>query len=243
MPLVGGKFPTFRDFASASLDEIYGDRLKDTLHVKANHLESGVWMNRSGKDGELRFEWKAFPRIAQIAPVFGIVTSDFNFDGIVDLHVVQNFYSTQPETGMWRGGLSQLMLGNGDGSFRCVPTNESGLVIADDGKSSALVDLDGDGGLDLIASQNNGEVLAFKGQVSPFVLRVKGGIGARLVFHYSDGESQVYEVQAGRGYLGQSPAVIQAKSEGLKSISVSWPDGEKKAYLIPLGERKLVISR
>lgn len=96
--------------------------MKDAFHVKANHLESGVWMNRAGKQGELKFEW-----------------------------------------------------------------------------------------------------IAFRGTGTPFLVRVENGVGSRLEFHYSQGTNQVYEIQAGTGYLGQSPGVIQVKSEGLESIEVRWP--------------------
>ncbi|MFT5041019.1 MAG: hypothetical protein ACI8TX_001990 [Hyphomicrobiaceae bacterium] len=54
------------------------------------------------------------------------------------------------------GGLSMLLLGNGDGSFRPVPPRKSGIVIPGDAVAIATPDLDGDGRPDLAISENDG---------------------------------------------------------------------------------------
>jgi len=250
MPSVEGKFPTFHEFASASLSEIYGERLDQAYHVVANHLESGVWMNRSGDGGKPKFKWIAFPRIAQIAPSYGLVVHDFNSDGHPDLHLVQNSYSTQPETGLWRGGLSQLLLGKGDGTFLNVPPRKSGLIISDDGKSSALVDLDRDQRPDLIATQNNGPSVSFKSngdKLLEILLRGKkgnpNGIGAIVKLQHRDGTSKIHEIKAGSGYLSQSPPTIFTNPKSIQSITVQWPDGLTKSYPSPVGNRQKILAR
>jgi len=250
MPSVEGKFPTFHAFASASLNEIYGDKLNSAFHVVANHLESGVWMNRPGENGTPRFEWIPFPRIAQIAPTYGVVVQDFNGDQIPDIHLVQNFYSTQPETGLWRGGLSQLLMGKGDGAFAPVSPRESGIIIPDDGKSSALVDLDGDHQPELVATQNNGPTLKFRQQASPFkAISLKGatgnkhGIGAIISLDFSDRKSTVHELKAGSGYLGQSPAMIYTSGSDLKAVTVRWPDGHQASYPARFDSNLMTIKR
>ena len=205
-------------------------------------------MNRSGDNG-LQFEWISLPRLAQISPTFGIVFGDFDRDGNTDLHLTQNSYSTQPETGLWRGGLSQLVLGNGDGSFRCVPPDKSGLVIADDGKASALVDTNSDDRFEIIATQNNGPTAAFEASTPAVeVVEVRfppgtHGVGSKVTAKYASGEKQAVELQAGGGYLTQSPAAIHLRREGLESIDIRWPDGESERLKLDRFPRQILLNR
>lgn len=237
MPSVGERFRTFRQFASASLRDIYGDKLDNAFQVTANHLASGVWMNREGKDGKPKFVWQPFPRFAQIAPTFGMVILDYDHDGIMDLHLTQNSYSTQPETGLWRGGLSQLLKGNGDGTFTCIPATESGLVISEDGKASALVDLNGDYTPDIIATQNNSSSRTFLAPKKDYLeIRLKGkagnpsAIGSRVSASYENGEERVHEIKSASGYLSQPSPAVYLDVKGLKSMKIWWPDGKTSGW-------------
>ena len=78
------------------MPQIYTSKcLTEAYRVEAKTLESGILLN----DGAGHFSFRPLPRIAQIAPVFGIVAKDFDNDGHYDLTVAQNFFSPQPETG------------------------------------------------------------------------------------------------------------------------------------------------
>ncbi len=158
MPHLGEKFATFREFAGATLGEIYTEEcLEEGLRLEANTLEAGVFLN----EGSGRFRFAPLPRIAQASPSFGAVFFDADGDPHPDLFLAQNFFGPQRETGRMAGGLGQLLLGNGDGSFRAVPPRESGIVIPEDAVAVAAVDLNDDGQTDLAVSTNNGAVRAF----------------------------------------------------------------------------------
>ena len=59
MPHLGEKFPTFHNFAAASLEEIYSEtRLDEAQRFEANHTDTGVFLN----DGRGTFEFHALPR-------------------------------------------------------------------------------------------------------------------------------------------------------------------------------------
>ena len=96
-------------------------------------------------DGTGKFEFSPLPRIAQIAPGYGVELFDYNGDTNLDIYMVQNFYGPEPETGHMAGGLSQLLTGDGKGNFEPVSPQESGLVVFEDTKSLTRKDLDGDG--------------------------------------------------------------------------------------------------
>ena len=79
MPAVSGLFKTYREFAGASLPDIYGERLTAAYKVEVNDLSSGVWVNES-KLGEISLRWQELPFEAQLSPVNAIAAGDFDAD-------------------------------------------------------------------------------------------------------------------------------------------------------------------
>ena len=82
MPVLGERFETYHDFALASVAEIYTPQCLESAHrFAANTLASGVLLN----DGTGRFEFHPLPRIAQIAPAFGVSVTEVDSDGLPDI--------------------------------------------------------------------------------------------------------------------------------------------------------------
>jgi hypothetical protein len=194
---------------------------------------------------EASFEFVPLPRIAQISPAFGVVATEVNGDGHPDLYLAQNFYTPQWETGRMDGGVSQLLFGNGDGTFRPVPPSESGLVVPGDAKSLTTADVDGDGEVDFLVGVNASELAVWQ-QAKPtggtvgVRLRGKAGnptaIGARVSLVLTDGMRQTAEVQAGGGYLSQSSPTLwfgTGRNYSIARIDVTWPDGTKSSLEKP----------
>ncbi|MEE2894720.1 MAG: FG-GAP-like repeat-containing protein [Planctomycetota bacterium] len=158
MPFIRQEFGTFREFASADLGGIYGEsKLASAARFEANELQSGVWINLS-EPGTPRFEFRPFPRVAQIAPCYDAAIADFDGDGTIDIVLAQNHDHREPETGLWRGGVGQFLRGAGDGDFEAVHPRESGVVLRGDATGLESIDVDGDGDLDLVATMNGGPV-------------------------------------------------------------------------------------
>jgi hypothetical protein len=251
MPHLVKKFDSYSSFALADLTEIYQPKcLNESKRCEANTLESGVFINDGGK-----FTFKPFPRLAQVAPGFGIVAGDFNGDSDADLYIVQNFYSPQAETGHMAGGVSVLLTGNGDGTFAAMPPRQSGLYIGGDAKSLATVDLNGDGRLDFVAGVNDDDLVTFqRSQRAEKVLCVqlqgKSGntlaAGARIKVKFDDGTHRTVDVTSGSGYLSQSSALVNLSvPAGVKTgnIEVRWPDGTSKKIDANSFDQKIEVQQ
>jgi hypothetical protein len=236
MPLVQHKFPKHRGYAAALLPQIFSpSALRQSLKLEATELRSGVLLNRCSTM-QLAFEWRPLPDIAQIAPGFGIGAADFDGDGRIDAAIAQNLFTREPETGLWRGGLGQLLRGAPDGDLQAVPARESGIVIAGDAKGAAIVDVDGDARPDFVVAQNNDVAATLRNQGGGawLALRLVGpqgtpAIGARVTTHFSDGRVMVSEVCAGAGYLSQSTAeIFIGAGDSPKRADVVWPRGQRQ---------------
>jgi hypothetical protein len=255
MPALARKFPTYRSFAASLLPEIYTQQCLDqALELEVNHLESGLLLN----DGRGRFVWQSLPRFAQASPGYGVVAGEFDGDGRCEVHAVENFFTREPETGLWRGGIGVSLEADGSGRLDVVAPAQTGLVVPGDGKGLAACDFDGDGWPDLVAAQNNDRLLAFRnrggGTVRPLAVELRGppgnptGAGARVTVTYAGthagGRTQAAEVYAGSGYLSQSTAVLYfARGEGpVRSAAVRWPDGRTETVEVPEDAARVVIE-
>jgi hypothetical protein len=233
MPWLREKFPTFRQFASSKLNEIYPvNQLNSARQYLANHFESGILIN----DGKGSFDWKAFPRLIQASPGYGTVVSDFDGNGQLDYYGVQNFYTREPETGLWRGGIGFAGVFDSNGVFQIHAFEQTGFQVDGDGKGLAITDLNADGWPDLVATQNNDRLLAFINQAvygsQPLGIRLLGrpgnqhGIGSRITIRHTSGQTEVREIYAGNGYLSQSsPTLFVTSPDKLQQVDVRWPDG------------------
>jgi hypothetical protein len=250
IPALLRRFPHNDAYAHATLEEIFGaEALGAARRFAATELRSGVFLSRP--DG--RFEFRPLPRVAQIAPLQGITTGDFDGDGHPDIYAVQNSYAPIPAIGHFDGGLSQLLRGDGHGNFMAVSPAESGLLVPGDAKAVVAVDLDDDGWADFLVTRNNDTTLAFRNAGVPGQrsLRVSlrgpvgnpAGIGARVSLECGDGSTQSAEVGANVGYFSHSAGDLFfgiPGSQAPREFRVRWPTGEETVHPIPLHASSVV---
>jgi len=264
MPFIERKFPNFASFAKSDLGGIYTPQALAGVHkFEATHLRSAVLVN----SGAARFEMKPLPRLAQAAPGFGVVATDFDGDSNPDVCIAQNFFSPQPETGRMDGGLSILLSGDGRGALWPTSAAASGLVVPGDAKGLTVCDLNHDGWPDLAMTQNDGPLLTFinagavvfpptatssgatVGRMLAVRLRGRPGnptaLGARVALVRSDATPQTAEVYGGSGYLSQSTSWLffgLGEKEGPQQIIITWPDGKQSSHSSNPSESRMTIA-
>jgi hypothetical protein len=235
VPSLRKRYPKINDYARATLDDLAGkERVAASRRFTATELRSGIFLSQPGG----KFIFEPLPRLAQIAPIQGLVAGDFDGDGYADIYATQNSYAPVPAVGRFDGGLSQLLRGDGHGHFTPVPPAESGLVVPGDAKALAMVDLNRDGWPDFFLTRNNSTTLAFQNHPVPerkflrVVLRGPAGnstaIGSRMTVVLENGTTETSEVYAGSGYASQSTAAGYfgfPAANPPRKIRVRWPSG------------------
>jgi len=249
-PSLGRRFPTAESYARATLAEVFpAATLTAAAKLAATELRSGIFLSQ--RDGTYRFT--PLPRLAQIAPVHGVVAGDFDGDGRADLMLVGNSYAPVPETGRFDGGVGWLLRGDGAGGFTPVPPAESGFIVPGDARALAVVDFNQDGWPDVFVTRNNDLPLTFLNRGQPgrhsfgVALRCAPGnpsaIGARLTLQLADGSTQTAEISAGSGYLAQSSATVffgYPDSALPVRLRIRWPDGRATEHALTAPPPKLL---
>jgi hypothetical protein len=246
LPFVRERYTTYEAFARASVEEILGERMKQTQELQAQWLETTVFLNRGGW-----FEARALPVEAQMAPAFAVCVGDMDGDGHEDLFLSQNFYATRPDTPRYDGGRGLWLRGDGQGGFSAVPGQQSGVKVYGEQRGAALCDYDGDGRVDLAVTQNGAETKLYRNVAARPGLRVRLigppgnplGVGAALRLMTGDKLSPIREVHAGSGYWSQDSAVqVLALPELSTRIWVRWPGGRTTTSEVPAGAKEIAIN-
>jgi len=136
MPFLEQKFPSFDSYANAQLKDIYGEKLDESLQLKATKFESCVLLN----EGNFQFEIKDLPTVAQLSPVKAIEKTDINRDGKIDLIVAGNMLESEIETTRGDAGLGAILLGDGQGNFEAQTPLSTGFMADKNVRDLELID-------------------------------------------------------------------------------------------------------
>lgn len=134
MPFVDQKFPTFASFASASVQDIIGTGGQMRVNLEAKMFESIV-MEKTAQG----FELYPLPRVAQVSPINGIISTDVNGDGLKDLIIAGNMYQTEAETTRADASIGLVLLQK-DYGFEAMRVEDSGFFVPGDAKDLIMVE-------------------------------------------------------------------------------------------------------
>jgi enediyne biosynthesis protein E4 len=246
LPHLASRFGGYEEYGRASVMEVIGEGRK-VQERSAHTLQSMLFLNRGAN-----FEARVLPPEAQFSPVFGIGVADFNGDGHEDLLLAQNFFALDPMTSRYDGGRGLLLLGNGDGTFRTVPGQESGIAVYGEGRGVAVADYDADGRLDACIGQNGAQTKLYRNQGATPGLRVRldgtpqnpSAIGAVLRPVFMDGrKGPAREVRAGSGWLSQDSAtLVFGRRSAIRSLEVRWRSGATNEFKVPAGSTEVKLT-
>lgn len=136
IPEIKKKFATYNEFASSTLQDVYGDsNLNNALHYEAKTFES-VSMENLGNG---RFNIRPLPDMAQVSNINSSVMYDFDKDGIKDIVIAGNLYGSEIETTRNDASLGLFLKGHGQFVFEPIPMGKSGLNISQDVKELKLI--------------------------------------------------------------------------------------------------------
>jgi hypothetical protein len=248
LPSSAVRLRTFSAFADASIDQVLGPRASTTAsRLAANTSDHTVFLNRDG-----RFEARALPAEAQLAPASSVSIADFDGDGNEDVLLGQNFFATEIAVPRFDAGRGLLMLGDGKGGFSPLGADRSGIRAYGEQRGVAYADFDRDGRLDVVISQNGSQTQLYRGVGGTPGLRVrlvgKPGnptvVGTQVRLQYGAEAGPAREVQSGSGYWSQNGAIqVLGRRGAATAVWVRWPGGTVQVVPLTADQREVVIQQ
>jgi hypothetical protein len=216
------KFPTFKSYAVATMDQVLTEpERKNALIQAANDFESALLRN----DGNGSFTLIPLPKEAQLSVLNGMVADDFDGDGNLDVLINGNDFGTDVTVGRYDALNGLLLTGNGNGGFQPKSIIESGVFIPGNGK--ALVKLRGKDDQYLVAaSQNRGPLKVFRLKKNPKIIKLEP-TDVKALVKYKNGKSTEQEFYYGTSFLSQSGRFIPVNDQVI-SIEVTNSKGVQR---------------
>jgi hypothetical protein len=169
---------------------------------------------------------------------FGPVFFDYDNDADLDLLVINGH--THPSKSNPRRLIPFrpfLYANDGKGKFADAGGRAGGFFLKEIvGRGAAAADFDGDGRMDIAATQNNGAALLVRNNTQGghwLEIRLRGtksnrdALGARVLVQ-AGGCAQIREVLGGEGYLGNHTKTLHfglGEASQVEAVHIRWPSG------------------
>lgn len=222
------RFPLYADYAKVTFEESFlHEEIADAYVVKSECFESSYFENK----GNGKFIRKSLPIEAQFAPVFGILTGDYNEDGNSDILIAGNSYSTEVSTGRYDAMQGLLLIGDGKGNFKPVKSSDTGVKADLDVKS--LAEITTNGSQIILVGNNDNKMQAFQLKSKHEIdIPVKSN-DAYAIVKKKNGQSYRQEFYYGSNYLSQSSRKLIVDKNAVQVIIFDYNGNKREEYLHP----------
>ena len=129
LPYLKKEYLKFEIYKNKKMNELLDkSAMKNTKILEVYNLASLLLKNESG----IKFQIDTLPFMAQISPIYSILSDDLNNDGYNDIILGGNLSEIKPEFGPSKASYSSLFIGNKDSKFEYITSNKSGIFIDGD---------------------------------------------------------------------------------------------------------------
>jgi hypothetical protein len=127
IPSLKKKYLKYESFAGQTIDSIFSpEQLEAALRYQAGTLESSLLLSQPGGGYQLQ----PLPVEAQFSVVYGLLPTDLNGNGHIDLLLGGNLYGVKPEMGRYDACYGLALLNNGQGQFQPRRAIDSGFRLS-----------------------------------------------------------------------------------------------------------------
>jgi len=225
-PVLKKRYDNYKSFATATMDEIVTpDKRQNAMRLSANFLRSCYLRN----DGGGKFTMLPLPNEAQISVIDGMVVDDFDEDGNPDILINGNDYGSDVSIGRYDAMNGLLLKGDGNGNFKALSIQQSGIYIPGNGK--ALIKLAGSSGGYLVAGSQNRDSLKLFKRNSRLKIVPVGVDDVSALIHLKNGKIRKEEFYFGSSFLSQSGRFITIDAN-VSSVQIADRTGKTRQIFV-----------
>ncbi len=157
IPSLKKAFLKYSDYAGKSIEDVFGKgAVSHSQQYKTEELETSILWNK-GKAG---LQLKPLPVMAQVAPVYAIVTTDFDKDGHIDMLLAGNMLDLKPDVGRLDANNGIGLKGDNKGNFVPLGKMETGIQIKGQVRDAEIITV-GNNKQALILARNNDSLMYY----------------------------------------------------------------------------------
>ena len=222
LPQITQNFSSNEEYGKTAIHDFFSaEQLEKATVWETRNLKTSILIN----NGDGTFSIHPLPHEAQVAPVYGFLSDDFDNDGNLDLLLTGNHFGADIRIGRYDALNGLHLKGDGTGSFSVSNHNNSGFYLPGDGKS--LIKLKGtDNNYLVAASQNNGPLKIFRRNNDPEFLTAES-TDAYAIIYFESGKQRKNEFYYGSSFLSASSRFIPL-TENMTKIELVKYDGKRR---------------
>ena len=219
MTAMKARFRDYSTWAEVSFKNAFlKDEIADALVLKSQIFSSSYIENK----GAGKFEIHALPVEAQLSPIYGMLCTDIDSDGNLDVVCAGNSYAPEVQTGRNDAQGVLILRGNGKGSFIADRTE---FNTASDNKAISSIQ-SVDGSMLLLVSSNSGSLKTYRVNQQTNLIPLTDADVYAVITNRND-KMRKEEFQYGNSYLSQSSRRLNVAA-GTKSLMIYDNKGNKR---------------
>jgi enediyne biosynthesis protein E4 len=217
------KFLRYTDYANATFDEVFTkEEMEGTYILRSDYFKTSFIENL----GNGKFAIRALPIQAQIAPVFGMISNDYDNDGNLDLLLTGNSYASEVQSGLYDASIGLYLKGDGKGNFSPMDVNHSGFFVNGDAKGIAEISTV-NGQCLTLAAVNSDSLKVFSDNFKHRIVKAQPG-DSYAVIKFKNSKSRKQEFYYGSAYLSQSSRMIRI-TDDMESVLIYDDAGKSRS--------------
>ena len=219
MTAMKARFKDYTAWAEVSFKNAFlKEEIADALVLKCQTFSSAYIENK----GAGKFEIHALPIEAQLSPIYGMLCTDIDNDGNLDVVCAGNSYAPEVQAGRNDAQGMLILKGNGKGSFVADRTE---FNTASDNKAISSIQ-SVDGSRLLLVSSNSGSLKTYRVNQQTKQIPLNDADVYAVIIN-KNGKTYKEEFQFGNSYLSQSSRRLNIAA-GTKSLVIYDNKGNKR---------------
>jgi enediyne biosynthesis protein E4 len=199
------KFKTYGAFGNATVKDVFTkEEMQGVQKMQANWMYSSFIENV----GNGKFKITALPIEAQLAPIYGMMTYDYDGDGLLDVVMVGNDFGMELQQGR-ADAFNGLVLKNKDGkNFIPLSIQQSGFVVPHDARALTRIAVQNSTRELLLATQFKSDLKVFSPKKAPKKLIKLQNNEVKAVVLLKNGQKRITEFPWGHSFMSQESRTI-----------------------------------